>query len=606
MTTPRSAASSAYRPRKKRRLLSGTHPGAHSDLILTSDSNVQTPAFPLVSFFWSTRTGVSQWLILPSVLIIVGLFRWGVSLWGYSGYNSPPMHGDFEAQRHWMELTIHLPMSSWYFYDLQYWGLDYPPLTAYHSWLLGKIGQLIDPAWFALQQSRGLEDPLLKVYMRATVIISEYLVYIPAIVIFLRRYGSDRGVSRWASSIALVTFLMQPATVLIDHGHFQYNTVMLGLVVATMESLIASRPLWASLFFIAALGFKQMALYYAPIFFAYLLGICIFPRIRPWRFISIALVTIVGFAILVGPLFAGTLYDRYRNLPAPDTLPPLFRSIPIMDESSWLYSLALQLCQCVHRVFPFARGLFEDKVANVWCTIHAFYKLNRFDPEVLKLAALGATLVSILPSCIMIARYPQAHLLPYALASTAWGFFMCSFQVHEKSVLLPLLPMTLLLGGAGGLSKEIRAWVGLANMLGTWTMFPLLKRDELRIPYYVLSLLWAYLVGLPPTSLDIYRNRAESLEKAHESGNLHTLTKLIHIPYYVVMVLWHVVEASVPPPTTKPDLWVVLNVLIGASGFGIIYLWCTWKLIQGATAASAKESTSMAAYSAAKTDKKNR
>jgi alpha-1,3-glucosyltransferase len=47
------------------------------------------------------------------------------------------MHGDFEAQRHWMEITTKLPIALWYFYDLQYWGLDYPPLTAYHSWLIG-------------------------------------------------------------------------------------------------------------------------------------------------------------------------------------------------------------------------------------------------------------------------------------------------------------------------------------------------------------------------------------------------------------------------------------------------------------------------------------
>ena len=56
-----------------------------------------------------------------------------------AGFQSPPMHGDFEAQRHWMEITAHLPISSWYFYDLQYWGLDYPPLTAYHSWVLEKM-----------------------------------------------------------------------------------------------------------------------------------------------------------------------------------------------------------------------------------------------------------------------------------------------------------------------------------------------------------------------------------------------------------------------------------------------------------------------------------
>jgi alpha-1,3-glucosyltransferase len=49
------------------------------------------------------------------------------------------MFGDYEAQRHWMELTIHLPLRRWYTYDLQYWGLDYPPLTAYVSWLCGIV-----------------------------------------------------------------------------------------------------------------------------------------------------------------------------------------------------------------------------------------------------------------------------------------------------------------------------------------------------------------------------------------------------------------------------------------------------------------------------------
>lgn len=53
------------------------------------------------------------------------------------------MYGDYEAQRHWMELTIHLPVREWYKYDLQYWGLDYPPLTAYVSWLCGVVYVLV-------------------------------------------------------------------------------------------------------------------------------------------------------------------------------------------------------------------------------------------------------------------------------------------------------------------------------------------------------------------------------------------------------------------------------------------------------------------------------
>ena len=110
---------------------------------------------------------------------------------------------------------------------------------------------------------------------------------------------------------------------------------------------------------------------------------------------------------------------------------------------------------------------------------------------------------------MIISLFPRRELLPWALASSAWGFYLFSFQVHEKSVLLPLLPMTILLGGDGGLGQEMRAWIGWANMLGAWTLFPLLKRDELRIPYFVLSTFWAYLLGLPPTTLILY-NRHNS------------------------------------------------------------------------------------------------
>ena len=74
--------------------------------------------------------------------------------------------------------------------------------------------------------------------MRATVIVSEYLVYIPAVVLFARRYGRLLGVPMWSTSIALIAILMQPGNILVDHGHFQYNAVMLGLMVASVESIL--------------------------------------------------------------------------------------------------------------------------------------------------------------------------------------------------------------------------------------------------------------------------------------------------------------------------------------------------------------------------------
>lgn len=364
--------------------------------------------------------------------------------------------------------------------------------------------------------------------MRATVLVSEYLVFVPAIVILNRKLGRMRGVNVWESSVALVAILMQPATILIDHAHFQYNTVMLGFALASISSMLAGRALWGCVFFVAALCYKQMALYYAPAIFAYLVGICAVPKFSISRLAAIALVTAISFAVCFAPLLLGSLYDRYRGIPAytakETPLPPLLVSLPFMfNERSWYYPPLLQLAQSIHRIFPFARGLFEDKVANMWCAIHTAHKLNRYPLGQMQRISTAVTLISILPSMMTISLFPHRELLPWAMASTAWGFYLCSFQVHEKSVLLPLLPMTILLGGDGGLGTEMRAWIGWANMLGVWTLFPLLKRDELRMPYTVLTLLWAYLLGLPPTSLSLYFGRQS------RKGELQILTKVLHL-----------------------------------------------------------------------------
>jgi len=498
----------------------------------------------------------------------------------YPGFKSPPMHGDYEAQRHWMEITTQLPVSQWYFHDLEWWGLDYPPLTAYHSWLLGQIGTRINPDWFVLYTSRGSDDPILKVFMRATVLASEFVVYVPAAVVCVRRYSRLSNVSGWTASLALMALLMQPSLILIDHAHFQYNNVMLGFVLASMSGLMAGRFAGAAAFFVAALAFKQMALYYClPVFF-YLLGSCVFPRLKVWRLISIALATAATGVAMMLPLILGTLHDVHKGIdPRPNLdeprppLPLLPQLSQHLNSEAVYYPILEQLAQLVLRIFPFARGLFEDKVANFWCTINLFVKLRNYPAELLQRGALAATLATSLPpSIVHFVRPHKPLLLPLGLATAAWGFFLFSYQVHEKSVLLPLMPMTLLLAGRDGMATSTRAWVGFANILGAWTMFPLLRRVHLEIPYAVLTLLWAWLLGLPPTSMGAYLDASQPKWAQIALG-------MIHGTFYTVMIAWHVVEAAVKPPNSMPDLWVVANVGIGAAGFTLCYVWCFWKLL---------------------------
>jgi hypothetical protein len=68
------------------------------------------------------------------------------------------------------------------------------------------------------------------------------------------------------------------------------------------------------------------------------------------------------------------------------------------------------------------------------------------------------------------------------------SFILLSFQVHEKSILIPLLPLTLLM-------REERALCVALTNVAMFSMFPLLVRDELTLQYIVLVLLWNWVHG---------------------------------------------------------------------------------------------------------------
>lgn len=182
------------------------------------------------------------------------------------------MGGDFEAQRHWMEITVNTPPVEWYVSternDLSWWGLDYPPLSAYWAWLTGRIAQAINPAWVALQKSRRYEKDGIKEFMRVTVMAADLLLLIPSLFLF--------AYNRSYSVVMVLWVAVNPALLLIDHGHFQYNTLMLGaFVLAVVLLLDYKRPLAATVFACSAVAFKQMGLYFIPAFFAFLLRQCI-------------------------------------------------------------------------------------------------------------------------------------------------------------------------------------------------------------------------------------------------------------------------------------------------------------------------------------------
>ncbi|SCZ89918.1 BZ3500_MvSof-1268-A1-R1_Chr1-3g01661 [Microbotryum saponariae] len=572
---------------------------------------------------------------LTLAVAFVVLVKCIVGLGEYSGFGVPPLRGDLEAQRHWLSLTsatltskwLHLAPSSyarhdpiqitrWYHHDYDYWRLDYPPLTAYHSLLLGFLARLTPrTAEFVTWRppSDAPKDALaaweqnmvqleqtgeMKAWMRTTVIVGDLLVYISAVVVYCsRNYAKKESSSRRAQPVIVATLsvLLQPALILIDNGHFQYvfeaqhtrtavgtdwpmlippprryNSLMLGLTVWALNFFQSGYDLLGAVAFVGALGFKQMALYYSPAIFAYLLGKCLYRggRLGMSLFINLGFITVVSFGLLLSP----------------------FLSKPS------------EILQILARIFPFSRGLFEDKVANFWCAINVVVKLRQL-ASVASLArlALVFTLVALLPSVIgllWISRElgirkrqneaatghtksaqlngaPAAtaesatdviqtiKLLPHALFVSSMSFFMFSFQVHEKSILLPLMPITLLMGGReAGFGRMDWEWGVLLNNVGVFSMWPLLKRDGVGLAYLVLTLGWNYVIGYNPLALR------------------RSFVKYLSIASYATIALLHVVELVASPPAHLPDLFVVMNLTVSCAVFGLGYLWASKRLVQ--------------------------
>ena len=185
---------------------------------------------------------------------------------------------------------------------------------------------------------------------------------------------------------ATVTFLilLQPALLLIDHGHFQYNCISLGLALWGIVALVTQHDILGSIAFTLALNYKQMELYHAVPFFCYLLG----KALRTSGTTPFRKITFLGFTVILTFLVCW-----FPFLTRPDLVP-----------------------QVLHRIFPFARGLYEDKVANFWCTVSVLVKVRQlFSQATLARVSLGTTLVALLPSSWNLLRNPTPYRFILAL-----------------------------------------------------------------------------------------------------------------------------------------------------------------------------------------------
>ncbi|KAG0222465.1 Glucosyltransferase-like protein, partial [Actinomortierella wolfii] len=154
----------------------------------------------------------------------------------------------------------------------------------------------------------------------------------------------------------------------------------------------------------------------------------------------------------------------------------------------------------------------------------------------------------------LIAR-PTKRGLIYGLANSALSFFLLSFQVHEKSILLPALPVTLLVLD----EPAVAPWF---VTLACFSMYPLLKREGLVTVYFAVVGLWVWMTASLWTR------------------QLPRTAKWLAVVAHVGLVGVHLAELFVPTPLARyPDLYAVLNAVLSAGGFSLYWVYFNWRQI---------------------------
>ncbi|KAI6824723.1 Dolichyl pyrophosphate Glc1Man9GlcNAc2 [Hortaea werneckii] len=373
---------------------------------------------------------------------------------------------DFEVHRNWLAITHSLPLKEWYYEKTSEWTLDYPPFFAYFEWLLSQAAQYVDRGMLEVS-NLGYDSWQTVQFQRATVILTE-LVLVFALHQFIK--STPLGAKKQAHASAL-SILLSPGLLIIDHIHFQYNGFLYGILILSIVQ--ARRPsglLTSGIMFAALLCLKHIYLYLAPAYFVYLLrAYCLGPR--SIFNIKFANCVKLGLGIVSVAVLAFGPFVYYEQMP-----------------------------QLLSRLFPFSRGLCHAYWApNVWAMYSFTDRVLIYAAPYLKLPVnidavhsvtrglVGDTAFAVLPDIsprmtfilTLAAQIPALAKLFFAatwdnfvgtITLCAYASFLFGWHVHEKAILLVIIPFSLL-------ALKDRRYLGAFRPLavsGHVSLFPLL------------------------------------------------------------------------------------------------------------------------------------
>lgn len=284
--------------------------------------------------------------------------------------------------------------------------------------------------------SLGYASEATVLYQRLTVIAAE-------LVLLVATYFWGKAFPDGSRILTLVAF--NAGLLIVDHMHFQYNGLLLGILVLCVHAAREERTLLLAVLFTVLVLLKHLFVPLAPLVAIILLKQCVSDGdLRKLDVLKASVIVLAVVAVVVAVFW------------------PIFMDSPDKWE---------QLQQILRRLFPFGRGLVHAYWApNVWALYYFIDKVLSFVcrkmlgmsfgaegaltnsasgivgdfalnvlPRVPPAVCVLLLLVFTFPAGFAIWRKNDAKTLVNSFAFVMLSSFMIGFHVHEKAILVPLV-----------------------------------------------------------------------------------------------------------------------------------------------------------------------
>ena len=365
---------------------------------------------------------------------------------------------DFEVHRNWLAITSSLPFNKWYTENTSEWTLDYPPYFAWFEFILSRVAQFVDSEMLKLD-NLNYSSWATVLFQRMSVIVTDFILalgvkscadHLPSLL----GRSAEKYSGQFTKQNSLYLLIMANAGLfMVDHIHFQYNGFLSGILLLSIGAIAQGNFLLSSFWFSVLLNLKHIYLYIAPAFGIYMLRSYCFKSAQDgsilWRSFSIFRLLFLGVIVLANVLIS---FGPFVHVG--------------------------QISQVFSRLFPFRRGLVHAYWApNFWALYNILDKIllvaakrlglvdasvvtsmtgglvqdisHAILPSISPLATAILTLICMTPALIKLWVSPHSPVMFLrCLVICAWSSFLLGWHVHEKAVLIIILPLAILALGS--------------------------------------------------------------------------------------------------------------------------------------------------------------